>query len=820
MADRDSLPARGIGYRALVDASGVAIGGTATLDQLRRAGMRPICQVDAVGVDSGGTGATIADLYRRGIPFFCAVDANGIESDTGATLSVLASRGIPARCAVDALGIADGGVSIAQLRARGIDVFCPLDESGNATSLQAIPAQFSLFVAGQSLAEYPFIRGTPRVARNLAADLRSLFDYSTSGTITGYDTGKLFHDGSAQAAEDWTVRIDNLAAGGSALLDISQAGSQIATSNYWWNTQNNTAATGNGADTADTPGPLWRALITAIEARVTAEFPPAAFVWSQGTTDMTADVNVLATYKTVLTALFNAVRTAAGATIPIFILRIGRHQTATDAGAENIRQVQREISSEMAKIYFGAEEYPYRMAVAGSYAAGTTNGSNVVTIANTTGLTVNDGIEGAEIPVGAYITTLTANTSVALSRLVNGVALPATATATNASATVYRVDNVHLYPGADGTQPLDTAGGTTHNGTDGFYAVFKALARRIGDVFGADGVAASQGPRVTGIASVYSSGNRVRVNLSHDAGTDFTIGDTTGWRLEVDNVAQTLVGVEKVSATQVDILTASAISGTTAEVQYGYGAMNRADYSKFIVDNASPVAFPIQALAPVNASISTPAAGAGPLSVSFLNSQVDATDLTQYAFSGTGATDGRIFIGIGARGSASFTIPLVTINGVPATSLVQVTSGSGGVARTALFVADVPAGASGGIVIRMSVGVLRCGIGLWKATGYNANSVIHASGSSTADPATASFAAPANGAVIGYGFAAHSTTVTGAWSGVTGITESFDQAIEGTTMFHTGAIATGLSAGTIGPQVDWSATPANGAGAVFASFGP
>lgn len=133
MSDISALQARGIRYIALVDADGVAVGGTATLAELRQRGMTYITQVDADGLAGSDT---LSELRSRGIPFFCEIDENGADPVSGDTLIELARRGITGMCLVDADGIAQGGSStMAQLRARGIPFFCPLDEDGNETSL-------------------------------------------------------------------------------------------------------------------------------------------------------------------------------------------------------------------------------------------------------------------------------------------------------------------------------------------------------------------------------------------------------------------------------------------------------------------------------------------------------------------------------------------------------------------------------------------------------------------------------------------------------------------------------------------------------------
>lgn len=684
--------------------------------------------------------------------------------------------------------------------------------AGGGPSAPPIPAQTSLFFAGQSLAEYPFFRGTPRIVTTLITGLRPLLGYSESGTPTVYSSGTFCHDGSAEGASDWTIRLDNCASGGSALLDVSQSGSQIASGNYWWNTQDNTA-TNDPEDVADSPGPLWRALIT----RMTAG-DPTGFVWSQGTTDMTSDSGLLTTYKTVLKALFAAVRVAAGSDIPIFVLRIGRHQTGQDIGAEPIRRIQREVQAEMTGIYVGAEEYPYRMAATEAYPnAGITSGSNVITLNPTTNWSASDGIVGPGIPEGSFVRAasgIVLNTSLTIAITQNGSSLPSLATATG-TETIYRLDNVHLYPGSDGIEPLDGPGGTVHKVTDGFYAVMTALGQRIAQYYGA--VASGEGPYLSAITA-FTGNNKIRATLTHGAGNDLVSGGATGWRVEMDDVANNVISAHKVSATEIDLLLSSVVAGTTIEAQYAYGAMNRANPARFSFDNEG---FPIQARAAIAAPAVIPSAGPGISNTGFLNSQVDAVDRNMYTFDGTGADDGRIYLGIGARGSTSFIHPLILINGIAATQLATQTSGSGGVARTSMFVADVPAGATGGIVIRIAntsfipIDVLRCGIALWKPSGVNPNRVVFDAGSTVTDAAGIPLTAPANGAALIYGFCAHTAGVTATIGG--GLTENVDQAIEGTTMFHAGG--SGLVSGAVSPSIDWSATPVNGLGTVAVAIG-
>lgn len=129
MADIDEMHARGVPFRALVDGSGIAIGGTATMQQLSSAGMMPIAQVDASGVAADGS--TLLQLRSRGIPFFCEVSELGIDPVSGDTNRTLANRGIRGDCLLTENGIAQGGTAtMVELSRRSIDYFCPVTEAG------------------------------------------------------------------------------------------------------------------------------------------------------------------------------------------------------------------------------------------------------------------------------------------------------------------------------------------------------------------------------------------------------------------------------------------------------------------------------------------------------------------------------------------------------------------------------------------------------------------------------------------------------------------------------------------------------------------
>ena len=108
---------------------------------------------------------------REGIRAFAPIDETGISTDDAvSTADVIRMRGIRPMVAVDANGVSQtGSATIPVLAQRGLGYFCPLDESGNATSLipvppntiRARPGIFNLY--GQPAALTPPVAGTGSV---------------------------------------------------------------------------------------------------------------------------------------------------------------------------------------------------------------------------------------------------------------------------------------------------------------------------------------------------------------------------------------------------------------------------------------------------------------------------------------------------------------------------------------------------------------------------------------------------------------------------------------------------------------------------------
>jgi len=183
MADIDILPKRGIPTKALVDGLGIASNGSATLAQLAARGMRGICAVDSTG--NAITGGTLAQLAARGIEVFCSVDETGISLDA-TTADTLRKRGIQPMVLVDANGIAqNGSANMETLRKRSLGYFCPLDETGTATTMGAVVLLTNntistAFTIGQTVGVLSVVGGSGTYTYSLLSNPGGLFAISGS----------------------------------------------------------------------------------------------------------------------------------------------------------------------------------------------------------------------------------------------------------------------------------------------------------------------------------------------------------------------------------------------------------------------------------------------------------------------------------------------------------------------------------------------------------------------------------------------------------------------------------------------------------------
>lgn len=202
-------------------------------------------------------------------------------------------------------------------------------------------------------------------------------------------------------------------------------------------------------------------------------------------------------------------------------------------------------------------------------------------------------------------------------------------------------------------------------------------------------------------------------------------------------------------------------------------------------------------------------------SIAYTDHVEDGTDTSNYTFStraiGTAASNRYVVAAIGIANSSPPTISSVTIGGVSATLVTQVT---GTYERTAFYIAAVPTGTTATVVVNTS-GSLRCNIGLWAL--YDLSSATATdTDSSTSSTGSVNLDISAGGVAIGFSNTFTSASArTFTWSN---LTENFDVAYEGNNQSVSGAsaaFATAQSGLTI------SSTPSAGvtsATHIFASF--
>jgi hypothetical protein len=495
-------------------------------------------------------------------------------------------------------------------------------------------SKLNLMFGGQSLAEYYFTRGNPRHSVFLSGLIKSSFGLGGSSTFTTYSSGSpiVVSNGASKTDEAYTVRLVNAASGGSALLDTSSSGSQIASGNYWWNTQDNSATSPGGAleNTPSTPGPLWRAMLDYIDT-----YDLDGFVWSQGQTDAGANMT---TYETVLRALFAAVRTRAGnSSLPIYILHIKDGNVASEANIEALAKVQSAIALDTDYV-FVVQEYASQFAIAGSLT--TTQdyltGATKIYVSDTSGIGVNHRVSGTGIVDPSYVTSIGSDGGGSFFNIDN-----ATTTGAITGTTLYRWDNTHPYEGADGVEPV------TGLDTVGFNEIARRLNRSLVRWYRDRTSKRIFGPDASSV-SVSAGSYTADIAITHDEGTDLAKYDGNAIDLTASNIMRfeskgvviTPTAFAKISSTLLRATFASPIPSGSFKFWPAYGAMNRKTLGNMIMDNAaqklplfrkSPDLYPAL-------SITVSPVARGPLSdigLSNLEAQWDATLSSSYSGSGT-----------------------------------------------------------------------------------------------------------------------------------------------------------------------------------------
>lgn len=215
----------------------------------------------------------------------------------------------------------------------------------------------------------------------------------------------------------------------------------------------------------------------------------------------------------------------------------------------------------------------------------------------------------------------------------------------------------------------------------------------------------------------------------------------------------------------------------------------------------------------------TEAAGA-PASLAFQSQYNDSGDLSSYTFSGaalgTAAATRRIVVAVGVANSTPPTVTALTVAGVSAASPVAQLGAAGAFrVSSSIWIADVPTGTTGDIVITLSGASFRCGIGVWAVYDL-ASSTATATGSSTSSTASENVNVSAGGVLIGYSCSFTSGSARSyTWVGPT---EDFDVAFDSNNHSNSGASAAYASAQS---PLAISSTPSSAAtnsAHVFAAF--
>lgn len=191
------------------------------------------------------------------------------------------------------------------------------------------------------------------------------------------------------------------------------------------------------------------------------------------------------------------------------------------------------------------------------------------------------------------------------------------------------------------------------------------------------------------------------------------------------------------------------------------------------------------------------------------------TDLTEYTFSavalGDEAANRKIVVTILGRSTnpSTRTISSVTVAGVAATEAVSVSNTIGN--RAAIYVADVPTGTTGDIVVTFDLGMQNCSVGSYAMYGAGSSTP-----TDTATDIASAFSqtldVPAGGAAFAVAGVQANTTTT--WAG---LTERYDTAVDAEC--NTGA-GVAFAAAQSGLTVSATFGAGTDGAMVTAAFGP
>ena len=191
-----------------------------------------------------------------------------------------------------------------------------------------------------------------------------------------------------------------------------------------------------------------------------------------------------------------------------------------------------------------------------------------------------------------------------------------------------------------------------------------------------------------------------------------------------------------------------------------------------------------------------------------------STNQATYTFSnvpfGSPAATRTIIVAVAGRASTNRSISSVTVGSVTATEITQSSNTSGGDSITGIYRADVPAGASGSVVVTFSGTMVRAGIAAYRmeagAAGAHAFTALNTSTAGTID-------VPAGGAALAVAFT--NAVATATWSG---LTEDTDVQIESASSFSTASGTFESAQSGLSVSASWSSS--NAMTACIASFAP
>lgn len=457
-------------------------------------------------------------------------------------------------------------------------------------------------VGGQSLGEYYFTHGVPPVvAISMGRDILTALGIAPANAFAEYGTfpALTVHNGSSQNATNWTVKCVNTASNGSSINDStpSTASDFPGVNNYWWNTNNNTAVTGDPTDLPNTPGPLLKNALSimATLSRVDSFIFPigesdASFVGSNTTRAAQDLAQRILICQTIRASYPNI----------IFIQPfLGMNDGGNTQGTQLVRQNQITLTQTIYACY-PVEQYAARRANFLNIPNCIKNGTTLILCSNTAGMLTGSQMNGPGIPGGNLITTITANVSFVITHA---------ATDSNTD-TLYQLDVVHLYPGpSTAIQPFDFNGNTQYNPTQGFYRTATEISLALAVAYSVPGAAPYLGPDLTRLIATAGSPIVDLVFTHRGNGTDLMRVDggaidktAPGFLIVVNGVNKTISSLAKLGSsgnttTLRATLSSSPTSGQTVGAYVAGFAMQGGDTNACVVDNGS-FYLPISSTAP------------------------------------------------------------------------------------------------------------------------------------------------------------------------------------------------------------------------------